>query len=264
MINLKKVFFRIKKYFSKNKDKKEIFHSFHTASSLSLKKFKLLEEYSVGKIKVRIVSTAEARYYLVNEPILSEEEEKELCKIILDTKIILVEPFIKNEKIKYYYKREVKGFGAIDVPVKDPEIEDIYVAPGKVCVRHRKYGVLITNIVLKDKECKALVQRLIRKAGWSITIGDSLKRMPLEGMRLDVTIGELNEVSVKYYATIRKFPQNPYSAAHLIVNGTMNEWVFAYLATLVLNKRTGLIIGPVGSGKTTLLWSLIGVLPLEK
>jgi len=261
---LKTIFFRAKKYFSKDKNITEFLYNFHTASSLSFKKFKLLEEYSIDKIKVRIVSTAEARYYLIDEPFLNKEEEKELYKMILDTKITLVEPDIKNEKIKYYYKREVKGFGAIDVPVKDPEIEDIYAAPGRVCVRHRKYGVLITNIVLKDVECKALVQRLIRKAGWSITIGDSLKRMPLEGMRLDVTIGELNEVSVKYYATIRKFPQNPYSAAHLIANGTMNEWVFAYLATLVLNKRTGLIIGPVGSGKTTLLWSLIGVIPLEK
>lgn len=204
--------------------------------------------------------------YIVNEPEIDGEELDNVQKVLREILFSRNEDLFKNlsENIKYYVLRETKGYGKIHPLILDDQIEDINIlAPGPVYVKHIDFfKQLKTNIFLTEEDIVNLAHRLAYRAGKPITLSNPLIRFELEGMRIHISIG--GEVSLGYSIVIRKFRRERLSIPKLVKLDTFNPYIASYIITLLLNKRSILIVGRPRSGKTTLLQALIGCLPRVK
>jgi len=263
--------------------------------SADSKSLDILERYFVSDARIYITSDGR---YLVQEPAISDEGA-ELYGIIID-KInlgvgmdagadISSDILAKNledsfwdvaERIKrvddaqrlfphlrYYIRRDLVGYGILDVMLKDDGIEDILCsAPGrKVRVVHKKYSglynTLRSNVEFANrKEMERLIQRIYGRTGMEPTESRpmSVTHMP-DGSRISSTFGK--QISRHGPAiAIRKFPSRPLTITHMLKSGTLTVEMAAYLWTLLDARAVGLVLGVTGSGKTTLLAALLSML----
>ncbi|MEZ0345788.1 MAG: type II/IV secretion system ATPase subunit [Infirmifilum sp.] len=221
--------------------------------------------------------------YRVLEPVLTREDEKhiaEIKKILLEKQLhreILQEvrvedqlrewvrsiirkyrlpvPAEAEDKIFYYIYRDTIGYGKLEVPVRDPNIEDISCNGVNlpVFVWHSRYESLPTNITFNSEEdLQRTLERLARKAGKHISVAQPIVEGALpEGYRLHATYSEVSRRGGTF--TIRKFRENPYSIVDLIRLGTLNAELAAYLWLAVEYKKSLMVVGSTAGGKTTLL-----------
>jgi len=251
--------------------------------------WRVIESYYVYKpfVKVTIAETPEGPVYYVEEYGLSLEDKTVLDKL---TQILMdeIKPPEKPEEIKdlrsyvfeeakriadkyrnklglvgtrrlkllYYIERNLIGYGPIDPLMRDPNIEDISCNGVNIPIYiwHRKYESIPTNITFLDDEyLNEYVMKLAHMAGKHISVAFPIVDAMLPGKhRLAATFGR--EISVKGPTfTIRKFRERPFSPIELIMGGTMNSIMAAYLWTLLEHAKTALIAGGTGVGKTTML-----------
>jgi len=251
--------------------------------------WRVIESYYVYKpfVKVTIAETPEGPVYYVEEYGLTLEDKSVLDKL---TQILMdeIKPPERPEEIKdlrsyvfeeakriadkyrnklglvgtrrlkllYYIERNLIGYGPIDPLMKDPNIEDISCNGVNIPIYiwHRKYESIPTNITFLDDEyLNEYVMKLAHMAGKHISIAFPIVDAMLPGKhRLAATFGR--EISVKGPTfTIRKFRERPFSPIELIMGGTMNSIMAAYLWTLTEHAKTALIAGGTGVGKTTML-----------
>src|SRR5687768_2995194 len=88
------------------------------------------------------------------------------------------------EKVKYYLKRDVLGFGPIDPLFHDPSIEDITCGgPHKpIYIYHRRYEGLRTNVVFRDSEfLDGFVMKMVHRAGKHISAAHPIVDASLPG-----------------------------------------------------------------------------------
>ena len=166
------------------------------------------------------------------------------------------------EKVKYYLKRDISGFGLIDPLMHDVNIEDISCSgtDKPIYVWHRKYDSLPTNIqFLPEEKLNSFISRIVFRAGKHISSAFPITDLALQGNhRLSVLYQK--EVTPKGTSfTIRKFREDPYTIIDLIGFGTVDLQIAAYLWMLVEAKMSFIIIGPTGSGKTTILNTIVGL-----
>lgn len=256
-----------------------------------------LKRYEVGVARVRVANLRGEGLYLVSEPELAPQEEL-LYAYVLQKMVYELKPgqeageavkaYISRgaealklsgradeRKIAYYINREVFGYGPVDTPVRDDEIEDIKcVGVGKpVTVIHREFGRLgwlRTNIEFKDEDYLAdFVRRVAHRGGRGISTAIPYVDCQITGVRTE----KGKEVSMRFAGTIgreitrggstfvvRKFPANPFSLAQLVRGNMLSSLMAAYLWFVAENKRIFFVAGPTGSGKTTLLNAILGVL----
>ncbi len=248
--------------------------------------WRVIESYYVYRpfVKITISETPEGPVYFVEEYGLTIEDKLVLDKL---TQILMdeIRPPSKPEEIKdlrsyvfeeakriaekyrnklglvgtrrlkllYYIERNLIGYGAIDPLMRDPNIEDISCNGTNVpiYVWHRKYESIPTNITFLDDEyLNEFVMKLAHMAGKHISIAFPIVDAMLPGKhRLAATFGR--EVSVKGPTfTIRKFRERPFSPVELIMSGTLNSLMAAYLWTLVEHAKTAMIAGGTGAGKS--------------
>ncbi|MEM1808901.1 MAG: type II/IV secretion system ATPase subunit [Thermosphaera sp.] len=261
---------------------------------------KTLETYYVGEVRVRIgVDEAGDGFYKINEPPLTlsdeliyahtlrslyyelrpEEAESRGVEEYLRSKVnevaeaVLGEPLdpVSAKRITYYLNREVFGYGPIQVPVLDEEVEDIKCvdAESPVIVAHARYGNLgwlKTNIWFEGDNARLddFVRRLAHMGGRGISFAvpyvDCQLRSPAGGyIRFAGTLGrEVTRGGSSF--TIRKFPEVPLSLKALIKSNMLSPLMAAYLWYVCELKRVFFVAGPTGSGKTTLLNAILGVL----
>lgn len=246
----------------------------------------ILDQYVVDQAAVYIIDQDGVGRYVIVEPNLSEDE-KHLYSLLMeslnfslkpvthiDDPLRYVESYIweaaedigvteqveqSYSKYKYFIAKEVAGYGIIDALMNDKDVEEIscegFNTP--VAVIHRRFTnfeLLDTNIRFRSEdELRSFVQRLAQKTGKSATTAvpysDSMSR---EGHRVAVTYSD--EISLPGSTfSIRKFPMEPFSIAHLIKFKTITPLMAAYHWMLVENRGFTLVIGPFGSGKTTIL-----------
>ena len=159
------------------------------------------------------------------------------------------------DKILYYLKRDLLGYGKIDVIMKDEFIEDISCdgLDAPVFVWHSKYESIPTNIVFKDlEELRALLIRLSYRARKQISVAQPIVEGSLpEGFRIHLTLEEVSRRGGTF--TIRKFRRIPYSVINLIKFGTVSPKLAAYFWLLIEEGRSLMIVGATASGKTTTL-----------
>ncbi len=222
--------------------------------------------------------------YRVIEPVLTPEDEKaiaEIKRILLEeqrpsldelrrrkAEEVLrerVENVIRRyrlgvpreafDKVFYYVRRDMLGYGRLDVPMRDPNIEDISCdgVGLPVFVWHSRYESLPTNIVFETpEELESVIVRLAHKAGKHISVAQPIVEGALpEGFRLHAALSVVSRRGGTF--TVRKFREVPFSIVDLVGMGTLSAELAAYLWLLVERKKSLMVVGATASGKTTLL-----------
>lgn len=166
------------------------------------------------------------------------------------------------EKVKYYLKRDVNGFGLIDPLMHDVSIEDISCSgiDKPIFVWHRNYDSIPTNIRYPSHEnLNAFVSRVVFRAGKHISSAFPISDLALQGNHR-ISVLYQKEVTPKGTSfTIRKFKEDPYTIIDLVKFGTISLSIAAYLWMLIEAKMSFIIIGATGSGKTTILNAITGL-----
>lgn len=257
----------------------------------NLDSYKILSSYNVGDCKVYITQDKSGKvFYLISEPPINEVGKAIFSKIMhflyvslppdlkndRSTRIFLKKQIIEiSRKLKidkytipmldsllYYTMRDAFGYGLIDIPMKDHDLEDIveesYNQPvGIVHKKFGEYGILDTNIKFNSIEtANAFIQKLVQRTGKTMTAAvPYIDTMTKEGHRIAATFGK--EVSLPGpNFTIRKFSDKPYTITKLIELGTINPLMAAYLWILLESKAFVLVIGSTAAGKTTTIGAI--------
>lgn len=248
------------------------------------------EKYQVDQALVFIVDEGGRGFYLISEPELTVEEQR-IYSLLMENLYFSMKPAAKIEdpmqyvegfiwdaaeelgilnsversfqKFKYYITRDAFGYGLLQAPMMDPDVEEIsctgYGRP--VTVIHRRYTEydwLDTNIVFQSEDAlKNFVQRMAQRIGKSLTtaipFADAMSR---EGHRIAMTFSD--EVTLPGSTLcIRKFPEQPLSIAHLISFNTLTPLMAAYLWLIMEYRGFIMVLGPMASGKTTLMNSIL-------
>ena len=169
------------------------------------------------------------------------------------------------DKIMYYLKRDLVGFGKLDPLMHDKMAEDISAdGPGiPLFVYHRVYGSIETNIIFDKEELDALIYKLAQRSGRHISLARPLLDAALPNQdRLQLSMG--SEVTARGSTfTIRKFKGVPITPIDLVNYGTFSLEMMAYLWMAVDNGSNILIAGGTASGKTTVLNAIAMFIPPE-
>ena len=155
------------------------------------------------------------------------------------------------DKFIYYIKRDLLGYGILDIPMRDMNIEDISCnGTGiPIYIWHRYYESIPTNVSYPSKdELDAFVTRLAYKAGHQISVSRPILEGTLpEGFRVHLTLDEVSKRGDTF--TIRKTRAVPYTINDLINFGTVSLHMAAYFWTLVDNLRSIIVAGATASGE---------------
>jgi flagellar protein FlaI len=167
------------------------------------------------------------------------------------------------EKVKYYLKRDILGFGPIDPLFHDPFIEDITCGgPHKpIYVYHRRYEGLRTNIVFRDSEfLDGFVMKMVHRAGKHISAAHPIVDASLPGNHRLAALYKKEVTTMGSSFTIRKFREDPITVVDLINSDTLDIDIAAYVWFLLDNKKSLMVIGSTGGGKTTILNAVTGLI----
>ncbi|MCD6542515.1 MAG: type II/IV secretion system ATPase subunit [Thermoplasmata archaeon] len=187
--------------------------------------------------------------------------ERALDQIIKDNDIVIPEG--SRDRIFYYIMRDFIGYGRIDIPMKDSEIEDISCDGHSVpiFVHHRKYQSIETNIKFENgEELDSFVVRLAQICGKQISVYAPIVdgKLP-DGSRLQATLSKT--VTDESTFTIRRFRDDPLTPVDLIENGTMSLEMAAYFWLAIEHGASILYCGGTASGKTSALNALSLFIP---
>ena len=250
--------------------------------------FEELETYPIKEpysyVKILFNKKDFSRYYQAVEPRLNKTEKEHLIKIqevlikafnmrIEDLETApekylddAVDQVIKSylprvgkkekEKLMYFIKKNLLGYGFIDVLMNDPNIEDVSCdGPDvPVYIYHRRFESMETNLIADDEgELESYIIRLAQRCGKHISVAEPLLDATLmDGSRVVMTLGK--EVSTKGSTfTIRKFREDPFTPPDLVEFGTLSSMMMAYVWLAVQYGMNVLFVGGTASGKTTTL-----------
>ncbi len=166
-----------------------------------------------------------------------------------------------QEKLMYYVRRDLVGYGPIDSLLLDGYIEDTKVSGyGRPFILlHRefaKYGWLKTNVVLDNDSQDRLARRLALMGNSSLSTAFPTIECKLpNGDRLSAFY-QYEVSSFGTSITIRRHKAEPYTVIQLIEHGEFSPLMAACLWTILEAKGVFLIIGQPGAGKTALVNAL--------
>ena len=156
--------------------------------------------------------------------------------------------------VNYVLQQNI-GLGNIDILLKDKNLEEIVVnnANDNLCVYHRRYGWLKTNITMPSEARIRHYSTIIgRDIGKEITLLNPLMDAHLKtGDRVNAT---LSPISTKGNTiTIRKFAARPWTITDFIKEKTISYEGAALIWMGVQNELSIIITGGTASGKTSML-----------
>jgi flagellar protein FlaI len=171
-------------------------------------------------------------------------------------------PVASMEKVKYFLKRDIMGYGEIDALMHDPNIEDISCSGPNIplYVWHRNYDSLSSNILFEShQKLNSFITRIVFKAGKHVSTAHPISDLAITGNHR-ISVLYQKEITPKGTSfTIRKFKEDPYTIVDLIGFGTIDLETAAYLWMMIEAKMSIMIIGSTGSGKTTVLNAIAGL-----
>ena len=260
----------------------------------------LIETYWIHNslAKVNIVSSEGALKYVTEEVKLSSREEKTYKQIVSlitkelsspETLAVDINEYILSEakrltkkykrslgrfkadsweRIYYYIIRDLAGYGGLDVPMNDPNIEDISCngLNRPIYIWHRKYESIPTNIEFtQESDYDNFIVKLAHMGDKHISSAHPMLDAMLPGKhRLAATFRrEVSTFGSSF--CVRKFREDPFSIIDLINIGTIDATLAAYFWFLLENKMNMMLIGGTGAGKTSTLNALISLMkPQDK
>lgn len=168
----------------------------------------------------------------------------------------------EREAIEYYIARDVEGYRELDVPMRDPRIEDV------ICTRHDREAAVIhrdfqeaemlkTNIRFPTRESfDGLLQVISQRNGHAPTTARPVLCCSApDNSRITVTWRD--EVSRPGSTlAVRKFPERPYTVPDLLRGRTITPLLAAYVWLMNDARAFSFVVGETGAGKTTLMNAL--------
>ncbi len=174
---------------------------------------------------------------------------------------------LEIEKILYFFVREFEGFGPVEVPLLDNNVEDISCVgtSAPVFIVHRRYGSLVSNVMFKDEDdLNNYIRLIVQRSGKHISVAVPMVDCTLpNGSRLQATLGrEVTKNGPSF--TIRRFRDEPFTPIDLVELGTLDPHAAVYLWRAVEKGQNMFIVGGTASGKTTMLNSILLFVPVNK
>ena len=171
-----------------------------------------------------------------------------------------------RSKIFYYIRRDLIGYGRMDVLMNDANVEDISLDGTNVPIfaYHRKFESVETTIAWPtDDELEAYVIKLAQRCGKHISVAEPLLDATLmDGSRIVMKLGR--EVSTRGSAfCIRRFREDPFSPCDIVAFRTMTSLMVAYLWIAFQQGVSMLFVGGTASGKTTTLNAMCLFIPWQ-
>jgi archaeal flagellar protein FlaI len=245
----------------------------------------VLEQYWVAEpyswVRIERVRN-EGFTYIVAEPALSRKEKTILMETIAHLRDIIIydnteksrnecidpvavatiirqfDPEITEDRVEiliYYIKRDLSGYGPLEVLMRDPALEDLS-CNGRdlpVFVFHRTYGSLPTSISFTDGELNQFVLKLAQKANKQMSLSNPMVDATLpDGARIQITYSEVVSTRGSSF-TIRKFRADPMTPLDLIRFGTYDAKTLAFLWLAIEHRKSLLVVGGTASGKTSMM-----------
>lgn len=154
-----------------------------------------------------------------------------------------------------YMANMMVGLGDLEVPVADPNLEEIAVNGSRepIWVFHKRIGWCKSNVRPQNEETIYDQAELIgRRIGREINVLAPLMDAELaDGSRVNATLYPISQDGNTI--TIRKFEKNPWTMPALIKNGTVSPQIAALIWLCIQNEVSLLISGGTASGKTSFL-----------
>jgi flagellar protein FlaI len=167
-------------------------------------------------------------------------------------------------KFKYYLRRDFIGYGPIQIPMLDPEVEDISCDGVNIpiYIYHRKYESIRSTFKFESEEdLDNFVIWIVQKSGRHISIANPMVDASLpDGSRLQATLGKYVTKRGSSF-TIRRFKPNPFTPLDLVKFKTLSREMMAYIWLSVENGISMIIAGGTASGKTTTLNATLLFIP---
>jgi flagellar protein FlaI len=221
------------------------------------------EEKVLEFLKESIISSVE----IITDENPDEKEKylRQLADTILNTVGLKLNP-VSREKIYYYVVRDFIGYGMIEVPMHDFQVEDISCDGVNVplYIYHRNYGSIRSNLrFTRSSDLDYFVVWLAQKCGKHISVAQPMLDATVpDGSRLQATLG--THVTKRGSSfTIRRFRENPYTPIDLVKFKTLSIDMMAYLWIAVEHGESMLVCGGTASGKTTTLNAVLLFIPPE-
>lgn len=239
--------------------------------------FDVVPQYNVFKQKYSSeekLLLSELRENLVDLAISSDESlQVNEDKLLNDIKNFLFAKLannsqnnaISNEYLDNLARKlfqDLVGYGEIDPLIRDDNLEEIMVIgiDKPVFVYRREYGMMKTNILLKDDgEVMNLIDSIARQINRRIDQESPILdgRLP-DGSRVNATIPPISADGPSM--TIRKFKRDPLTIIDLINSKTISVELAAFFWLcfdgLGVKSANAIISGGTSSGKTTTLNAL--------
>jgi len=171
-----------------------------------------------------------------------------------------------KSKLFYYLRRDLLGYGKMDVLMSDPNIEDVSLDGMNIPIfgYHRKFESVETTIKWEtDEELEAYIIKLAQRCGKHISVAEPLLDATLmDGSRIVMKLG--HEISTRGSTfCIRRFRDDPFSPCDLIAFRTMTSLMVAYLWVAFQQGVSMLYVGGTASGKTTTLNAMCIFIPWQ-
>ena len=257
-----------------------------------LDKYPVLPPHAFARI-VRDLRTLNILYQVIEPPLTKKEQEKfegildifvrsltaDITEIDTDPVAYLraaMDQIIKSysmrvskksrSKIFYYIKRDLIGYGRMDVLMNDPNVEDISLDGVAIPIfaYHRKFESVETTIAWPDDaELESYVIKLAQRCGKHISIAEPLLDATLmDGSRIVMKLGY--EISTRGSTfCIRRFREDPFSPCDIIAFRTMTSLMVAYMWICFQQGISMLFVGGTASGKTTTLNAMSLFIPWQ-
>jgi len=167
-------------------------------------------------------------------------------------------------RILYYLERDFIGYGIVEVPMTDTEVEDISCDGVGIplYIYHRKYGSIRSNLKFQNAtELDDYVVWIAQRSGKHISVASPILDATVpDGSRLQATLG--THVTKRGSSfTIRRFRDNPFTPVDLLKFKTMSSEMMAYLWIAIENGQSMMVCGGTASGKTTTLNATLLFIP---
>ncbi|HEY1197192.1 MAG TPA: type II/IV secretion system ATPase subunit, partial [Thermoplasmata archaeon] len=171
---------------------------------------------------------------------------------------------VTKGRILYYLERDFIGYGVIEVPMTDVEVEDISCDGQGIplYIYHRKYGSIRSNLKFQTAEqLDDFVVWLAQRSGKHISVASPVLDATVpDGSRLQATLGKHVTKHGSTF-TVRRFRDNPFTPVDLLKFRTMSPEMMAYLWIAIENGQSMMVCGGTASGKTTTLNATLLFIP---
>ncbi len=215
------------------------------------------------KDRLRAVLVSEFEPLPDHETITKQNELRRMVDVQLKSWELAPGPTTKG-RILYYLERDFIGYGLVEVPMTDTEVEDISCDGVGIplYIYHRKHGSIRSNLKFATpKELDDFVVWIAQRSGKHISVASPVLDATVpDGSRLQATLG-MHVTKRGSTFTVRRFRDNPFTPVDLLKFKTMSPEMMAYLWLAIENGQSMMVCGGTASGKTTTLNATLLFIP---